>query len=119
MTITELADHSCALVPRGCADVTCAHPKVACPLPVGEELPQKFALVWTIEKRGDKCHAEEPNCPPGRDCNPPAPRFVPCPTGITEEEEVHVGELQDGTCVIVPEGCEELRCATEKTACPK
>jgi hypothetical protein len=121
MTVTELADHSCAVVPPSCKDVSCAHPKTACPLPFGKELVQKLAMVWIIEKRGPKCHAEEENedCPPGQDCNPPAPRTFDCPPGVTEEKPLRIAELPDTTCVIVPDGCRDTSCATEKTACIK
>jgi len=73
-----------------------------------------------IEKRGDTCHAEEEDhdCPPGVDCNPPAPRTFPCPPGVTEDKPLHFAELPDTTCVLVPDGCEDTRCATEKIDCP-
>jgi hypothetical protein len=119
MTVTELADHSCAVVPASCKDASCAHPKTPCPLPAGQQIVHKLANVWLIEKRGDKCHAEEDDCPPGVDCNPPAPRFLPCPPGVTEDKPGRIAELPDTTCVIVPDGCDDTSCATVKTPCPK
>jgi len=100
-------------------ETTCVKIKTPCPLPYGKEVVQKLANVWRIEKRGDKCHAEDNDeCPPGVDCNPPEPRFVPCPPGITEEKDVRIAELPDATCVIAPEGCKDTSCVTEKVPCP-
>ena len=120
VTVAELADHKCAVVPTGCNAVACAKPITPCPLPIGKQLVKKLAYVWIIEKRGELCHAEEEDhdCPPGVDCNPPAPREFPCPPGVTEDKPMHFAELPDMTCVIVPEGCEDTGCATEKIACP-
>jgi hypothetical protein len=120
MRVAELAPGRCAVVPQGCTDAACARPVVACPLPPGQKLVKKLAYVWIIEKRGDKCHAEEEDhdCPPGVDCNPPAPRTFECPPGVTEDKPLHFAELPDTTCVIVPDGCDNTGCATEKIACP-
>jgi hypothetical protein len=89
-----------------------------CPLPSGQQVVHKLANVWTIEKRGGGCHAEEGDCPPGVDCNPPQPRMMPCPAGITEDHDVRVAELPDATCVIVPDGCADTSCVGAKTPCP-
>jgi len=120
MTVGELAPDKCAVVPQGCVDASCAKPTTPCPLPFGKQLVQKLAYVWTIEKRGEKCHAEEEDhdCPPGVDCNPPAPRTFDCPPGVTEDKDLHIAELPDATCVIVPDGCLDTGCATEKIPCP-
>ena len=121
-TIGELANKTCGVVPKDCFDESCVKIKSPCPLPPGQAVVQKLAIVWTIEKRGDKCHAEEGDghdqCPPGVDCNPPEPRLVPCPPGVTEDKPVRVAELPDATCVIVPDGCDDASCATTKTSCP-
>ncbi len=119
--VGELANGTCGIVPRGCTDEACVKIKTPCPLPYGREVVQKLANVWTIEKRGERCHAEEggeDECPPGVDCNPPQPRFVPCPPGITEDKVVRIAELPDATCAIVPPGCKTTDCATEKIECP-
>lgn len=120
MTVAQLPDRRCAVVPAGCDGPTCAKPVTACPLPPGEKLVKKLAYVWVIEKRGDKCHAEEEDhdCPPGVDCNPPAPRTFDCPPGVTEDKPMKFAELPDTTCVIVPDGCEDTGCATQQIPCP-
>jgi hypothetical protein len=120
MTVASVADGKCAVVPQGCTDATCAKPATPCPLPPGQKLVKKLAYVWIIEKRGELCHAEEEDhdCPPGVDCNPPAPKTFPCPPGVTEDKPIHFAELPDTTCVIVPDGCEDTSCATEKIDCP-
>lgn len=120
MTVAQLAEGTCAVVPPRCEDKSCAKPITPCPLPHGQKLVRKLSYVWTIEKRGDKCHAEEEDhdCPPGVDCNPPAPRTFDCPPGVTEEKPLHFAELPDLTCVIVPEGCDNTGCATEQIPCP-
>jgi hypothetical protein len=119
-TVAQLADGRCAVVPERCSDASCAKPITPCPLPDGQKLVKKLAYVWTIEKRGDKCHAEEEDhdCPPGVDCNPPAPRTFDCPPGVTEDKPLHFAELPDTTCVIVPDGCDDTGCATQQIACP-
>ncbi|HEY5927642.1 MAG TPA: hypothetical protein VIV11_38420 [Kofleriaceae bacterium] len=120
LTVAEIERDKCAVVPLGCANAACAKPVIPCPLPLGKQLVKKLAYVWTIEKRGKLCHAEEEDhdCPPGVDCNPPAPREFPCPPGVTEDKPMQFAELPDTTCVIVPEGCQDTGCATEKIACP-
>lgn len=120
MTVAEVASGRCAVVPAGCTEAACAKPTVPCPLPAGQKLVKKLAYVWTIEKRGDKCHAEEEDhdCPPGVDCNPPAPRTFDCPPGVTEDKPLRFAELPDTTCVLVPDGCDDTACATEQIPCP-
>ncbi len=118
--IAQLADQSCVLVPPGCIELACARTPTPCPLPPGTKLVAKIVFAWKIEKRGEGCHAEEEDhdCPPGVDCNPPKPRMVPCPPGITEEKDLAVTQLADGTCAVVPEGCTDVSCVTDKTPCP-
>lgn len=112
MTVVERAPGRCVAMPGNLA--------TACPLPPGQPLVEKLGIVWTIERRGEHCHAEEEDhdCPPGVDCNPPKPRTFPCPPGVTEDKPLHVAELRDATCVIVPDGCTDTGCAAEKVACP-
>jgi hypothetical protein len=121
MTVGQLPSGTCAIVPPGCVEAACAKLPTECPLPPGQQLVHKLGLVWTIEKRGADCHAEQEDhdCPPGVDCNPPAPRTFPCPPGVTEERPLHVAELPDATCVVVPDGCTDTGCATERVDCPK
>jgi hypothetical protein len=118
--VAELPDKTCGILPAGCFDASCVKLKAPCPLPAGQTLRDTFVEVWTIEKRAAGCHAEEAehDCPPGVDCNPPQPRMIPCPAGITEDTNLRVAPLRDGTCVIVPPGCDEPSCATAKTPCP-
>ena len=121
-TVGELANKSCGIVPPGCTDESCVKIPAPCPLPPGQQAVQKLAVVWTIEKRGADCHAEEgeghDECPSGIDCNPPQPRIVDCPPGVTEEHELRIAELVDARCVIVPDGCENTGCATQQIECP-
>jgi hypothetical protein len=121
-TVGELANKRCGIVPRGCFDETCVTIPAECPLPPGQEAVQKLAVVWTIEKLGDDCHAEEGEghdaCPPGIDCNPPMPRIVKCPPGVTDTQSLRVAELVDARCVIVPDGCDDTGCAKLPIACP-
>ncbi len=118
--VAQLANKTCVLVPDGCVELACAKTPAPCPLPPGQKLVHKISFAWHIEKRGEGCHVEEEDhdCPPGMDCNPPKPRMIPCPAGITEDKDVDVTQLADGSCVIVPDGCKDLGCAVEKTPCP-
>ncbi len=118
--VGELADGTCAIVPHGCLELGCAKIPAPCPLPPGQKVVHKIAFAWHIEKRGETCHVEEEDhdCPPGVDCNPPRPRMIPCPPGITENKDVYVTQLVDGTCAVVPEGCKDIACVTDKTPCP-
>ena len=120
MEVAQLPSGNCAVVPEGCREPSCAKLVTPCPLPPGQPVIKKLAYVWVIEKRGDKCHAEEEDhdCPPGVDCNPPSPRTFPCPAGVTEDKPLHFAELPDATCVIVPDGCEDTGCATQQINCP-
>jgi hypothetical protein len=119
--VVELPAHTCGIAPAGCADPTCVKLATPCPLPHGQRFPQKLVEVWTVEKRGSECHAEEPNpdCPPNVDCNPPFPRKIECPPGVTETVALQVAQLADGSCAIVPDGCVAPACTTTKVACPK
>ncbi len=121
--VAELAANTCAIVPKGCANASCATVAAPCPLPAGQKLPSRFVEVWVVEKNknGDGgCHAEEPEgtCPPGVDCNPPTPRKVACPPGVTDTEEKRVALLEDKTCAIAPEGCDSPSCVGATTPCP-
>lgn len=120
MEVVQVRDNLCEVLPAGCTDATCAKPTTPCPLPPGQKLVKKLAFVWVIEKRGEQCHAEELDltCPPGADCNPPAPRTFPCPPGVTEDKPLRFAELPDLTCVLVPDGCEDTGCATQPIECP-
>lgn len=121
-TVGELANKTCGIVPPGCVEERCVKIPAACPLPYGQQAVQKLSVVWTIERLGDECHAEEGEghdaCPPGVDCNPPQPRIVKCPDGVTESQPVRIAELVDATCVVVPDGCEDTGCARQSVACP-
>ena len=118
--IGQLADKTCAIVPVDCYEPRCATLPTPCPLAPGQKLVPKIVFVWHIEKRGAGCHAEEEDneCPPGVDCNPPKPRMVACPPGITEDKTVDITQLADGTCAVVPDGCTTAGCVTDKTPCP-
>ncbi len=121
LVVGELETNECGIVPAGCVETACVKLRTPCPLPPGKQLVQKLANVWMIEKHGTGCHAEEgdiDDCPPGVDCNPPRPRMVPCPNGITEGAPMRVAELPDATCVLVPIGCQDTSCIGEKIACP-
>ncbi len=122
--VGEVATGKCAIVPKGCADSSCVTVVAPCPLASGQKLPERFVEVWVVEKNksGDGgCHAEEPEgtCPPGVDCNPPVPRKVACPAGISEGNDVRVALLKDKTCAIAPDGCTTPSCVGAKTACPE
>lgn len=120
MTVGVIGGGECAVVPQGCTEVSCAKPRTPCPMPYGKAVVHTLANLWKIEKHGALCHAEPTgdDCRPGADCNPPAPRQFPCPAGVDDDHERVVAEMPDATCVIVPEGCTNTSCATEKTDCP-
>jgi hypothetical protein len=120
--VAELPDTTCGIVPKGCVTAACVKLKTACPLPVGQTLPDKLVEVWLVEKDkiGDGCHAEEPpvDCPPGVDCNPPSPMKIACPPGVTATTSIKIGMLPDKTCAILPDDCKAPECARDKTPCP-
>lgn len=120
ITVGTVGEGTCAIVPRGCTDAACAKIHTPCPLPYGKVVVHALANLWKIEKHGELCHAEPTgdDCPPGADCNPPKPRQFPCPPGVDDNHERIVAEMPDATCVVVPEGCTNTGCATEKTDCP-
>ena len=116
-----LSSNECGIVPPDCYATSCVKIRTPCPLPPGKQVVTKLANVWMIEKKDGTCHAEEgdvDDCPPGVDCNPPRPRYVPCPPGITEDKPMRVAELVDATCVIAPPGCMDTGCVGAKIACP-
>lgn len=111
MTVVQRTDGACMTVP--------GKHLTPCPLPEGQRIVKKLGLIWTIEKRGTDCHAEEEDaCPPGIDCNPPKPRTFPCPPGVTEDKPLRFAELPDTSCVVVPDDCVDTSCATVKVDCP-
>jgi hypothetical protein len=119
--IAQRADKICAVLPDHCFDETCLETPTECPLAVGKTLPKKLGAIMRIEMRDQECHVEEdnPDCPPDVDCNPPAPRKVTCPPGITEEQTVGVALMVDGNCVVVPSNCSTVDCVGPRTECPK
>ena len=119
--IAERGDKTCAVLPPSCVEESCLTTPTACPLPFGQSLPKKLGAIMEIEMRDGSCHVEEknPDCPPNVDCNPPAPKKVACPPGITEEHEIDIALLADGTCAVIPEGCSTTECVGTKTECPK
>jgi hypothetical protein len=89
----------------------------------GPQRPEEKRIpgeTWSVFARDGACEASsiEQPCPKGALCNPPPPRQIECPAGITEPERVKVVQRPDATCAIVPDGCVELACATQPTACP-
>ena len=121
--VAEVAVGRCVIMPKGCADASCAKVAAPCPLPGGQTLPERFVEVWVVEKNKNGnggCHAEEPEgtCPPGVDCNPPVPRKVACPAGVSDTAEARVAMLKDKSCAVAPDGCNTPACVTVKTPCP-
>ncbi|MGE0397005.1 MAG: hypothetical protein AB7T06_09825 [Kofleriaceae bacterium] len=119
--IAQRADKICAVLPDDCFDEKCLETPTQCPLEVGKSLPKKLGAIMEIELRDGECHVEEhdPDCPPNVDCNPPAPKKVTCPPGITEEQNMGIALLPDGNCAVVPDGCELQDCVGARTECPK
>lgn len=119
--IAQRADKICAVLPSDCFDEKCLETPTACPLEAGKTIPKKLGATMEIELRDGTCHVEEhnPDCPPNVDCNPPAPKRVACPPGITEESNVFIALLVDGNCAVVPDGCETQDCVGPRTECPK
>jgi hypothetical protein len=119
--IAQRADKICAVLPPDCIEEKCLETPTACPLEVGKSIPKKLGAMMEIELRDGECHVEEhnPDCPPNVDCNPPAPKKVGCPPGITEEQNMNIAILVDGNCAVVPEGCETQDCVGARTECPK
>lgn len=119
--IAQRTDKICAVLPPDCFDERCLETPTDCPLEVGKSLPKKLGAMMEVEMRDGECHLEEhnPDCPPNVDCNPPAPKRVSCPPGITEDKNIMIAILVDGSCAVVPEGCETQDCVGAKTDCPK
>ena len=119
--IAQRHDKICAVLPSDCVAESCLETPTACPLEAGKSLPKKLGAMMEIELRDGVCHIEEhnPDCPPNVDCNPPAPRRVRCPPGITEERTMTIALLVDGNCAVVPQGCETQDCVGARTECPK
>jgi hypothetical protein len=77
---------------------------------------------WTIWQNGTTCRAEvvmdfSVGADHGPPPNPPPPRAIVCPTGVALP--VAVVEKPDKTCVVVPNTCTSLTCATVATPCPE
>ena len=76
----------------------------------GSAAQQNFAAQWNVIVTEGVCSANEHgNCPPDTPCDPPTPRAIECPTGVTDGLVV-VGQLADGSCVIAT--------TNQKTPCP-
>lgn len=82
--------------------------------------PDVPGAKWSVSVRGDECYAYSPmgHCPKGARCNPPPPRPVECPTGLTAGATVRIVQRPDATCGIIPEQCVELACVVQTTPCP-
>jgi hypothetical protein len=60
-----------------------------------------FTEQWNVWKNSGVCEASNFECAPGVSCNPPPPRPITCPEGITESAPMRVGTYSDGTCAVV------------------
>jgi len=84
-----------------------------------------FATTWSVSKGRDSsapkewCHGVSyAPCPEGATCNPPAPQPMPCPPGMVENGHATVAQKSETECVLVPDGCRDYSCATQKVRCP-
>lgn len=84
------------------------------------EPPDVPGPKWTVSGSGEECSAHVPmgHCPKGALCNPPPPRPIECPAGLTGTGSVRVVQRPDATCGVIPDGCSELACVTQTTPCP-
>ena len=69
----------------------------------------ELAAQWNVIVTDGVCSANEHgNCPPDTPCDPPTPRAIECPAGVTDGLVV-VGQLADGSCATA---------TGQKTPCP-
>lgn len=89
--------------------------------------PEFVSRTWEVrlDRSGATCRAYVPVvCQPKATCNPPPPRAIDCPDGITVERPVRVMEQAPGECYALPEvtPCpKDMACnppPPRKTACP-
>jgi len=60
--------------------------------------------TWHVFKAGDGCEAAvHVDCPKGAMCNPPPPRKVDCPAGLTMPKGLDIVSQGDGTCIVAQE----------------
>lgn len=73
-----------------------------------------------MSSAGDHCQASETDlgCPKGVMCNPPPPSQSKCPPFAEGQTWAHVVKRPDGTCAVLPPGCEDDSCVGAKTECP-
>jgi hypothetical protein len=75
----------------------------------------KLVTRWNVSKRADKCSARNEG---DRYASvQPSPKPIECPAAARDSGELVVGALADGSCVIIPPGCESEACATKSTSC--
>jgi hypothetical protein len=126
--VVEKSKNTCAIVPRGCSELSCATEATPCPTPYEvSEPPQKLVAIWSIQPgrtSPDSCEAyDELACsvPPGQPappCNPPPPRAVACPKGFVRDTAMRIGQRIDRSCAIAPAPCVDVTCVKEAIACP-
>jgi hypothetical protein len=125
VVVVEKPDHTCAILPSGCASLSCATQATPCPTPYGPP-PANLLEAWTIQ-RGSQSHEQceafnDLACqvPAGKTappCNPPPPMKVECPASFVDQ--LRIGKLADGSCVIAPAPCHDTSCVKEAIECPK
>ena len=65
---------------------------------------QPAGTTWHVFKSGDGCEAAvHVDCPKGATCNPPPPRKVECPVGLTMPKGLDIVSQGDGTCIVAQE----------------
>jgi hypothetical protein len=66
--------------------------------------PEPAGTTWHVFKNGDSCEAAiHIDCPKGAMCNPPPPKQVACPEGLTMPKGLNIVSQGDGTCIVEQE----------------
>lgn len=109
--IVKRSDTTCGIIPEQCVELACVVQTTPCPTEPGAPRPLS-GPAWQVTRsddatcfaRGDTCGATETACAQAIEC----PSTTP----------VRITQVK-GRCVIVPDGCTEVACATQGIECPR
>lgn len=108
--VVRRPDATCAVIPSGCTQLSCATETTPCPQPFGT--PRKLAgPFWALERTGDTCSARVDACGTG---DAACVQAVECPQAADAKRLVQ----RRGQCYVVPEGCADTSCVGVSTSCP-
>jgi hypothetical protein len=117
MRIGQLADGTCVVAPAPCKDSSCVKEAIECPVP-RKPGAQTLTPTWSIARHEKDGKASCNVWPAPQHFCPTPPYSIDCPATHTDQQQILVARLADGSCTVLPAGCTDTSCAQGTIACP-